>query len=309
MKILVTGGAGFIGSHVAEAYLGAGHDVAVLDDLSAGRRSNVPKGARFYKADIKDRKTIEKILKKEQPDILNHHAALVSVTGSVAKPFLSLETNLTGTVQLLRAFSEHGRGVKKFIFASTGGALYGGKAVIPAKEDSPIEPISPYGFTKHLAEEAVRFYARTLGFPYLIFRYANVYGPRQNPKGEGGVVAIWGSLMKQKKTPVVFGDGKKTRDYVYVGDVARANLLALKRGSNTELHIGTRKETKDIELFLKMKEISGYPGKPKFMKARPGEIIRSAVDPSKAKRTLGWQPETALSEGLRRTIESLTTPA
>ncbi len=208
MKILVTGGAGFIGSHIIDAYVRLGHKVVVIDNLKTGFKNNLNKKAKFYRTDIRNLKSIKQIFKKEKFDIVNHHAAIAEVIKSIKNPLLTIETNVLGTINLLVASSENK--IKKFIFASTGGAIYGEPKKIPVDENTPAKPLSPYGLSKLLAEESIKFYARNFGFDYLIFRYGNVYGPRQNPKGEAGVVAIFSYLIKNNKQPIIFGDGSKT---------------------------------------------------------------------------------------------------
>src|SRR3989344_3115393 len=241
MKIIVTGGAGFIASHVVGAYVAAGHRVVVIDSLSTGFRRNVNPKAKFYKADIRNLALMERIFKKERPEVVNHHAAIVEVVKSIANPLLTYEVNVLGTANVLVAFGKYGpssvktsagrRGTnRRFIFSSTGGAIYGGPKEIPADEKTPKSPLSPYSLSKSLGEDVIRFYAKQYGFAPIILRYPNVYGPRQNPKGEAGVIAIFGGLLKSGKRPIIFGDGTKARDYLYVCDVVRANLMALKRG-------------------------------------------------------------------------------
>lgn len=236
MKILVTGGAGFIGSHITDLYIKAGHKVAVIDNLSYGNEKNVNPKARFYKADIKNLAAIDKIFKKNHFDIVNHHAALVEVAKSMIDPNPTFETNTNGTINLLTLGGKYG--IKKFIFASTGGAIYGESKKIPTDESVEPNPLSPYGLSKYLSELAIKFYSNVYGFDYFIFRYPNVYGPRQTPKGEAGVVPIFFGLMKKGKRPTIFGDGSKTRDYAYVSDIARANLLALKKGKKETVNLG-----------------------------------------------------------------------
>src|SRR5258708_3720515 len=246
MKIIVTGGAGFIASHVVDAYLKAGHKVVVIDSLPKGSRRNVNPRAKFYKADIRDRAAIARIFKRERPEIVNHHAALAEVAKSVIDPMPTFEVNVIGTANVLHSFGTYGSGKhKKFIFSSTGGAMYGNPKQVPVNEKRPTMTLSPYGLSKQLGEETIKFYARDFGFDYFIFRYANVYGPRQNPKGEAGVVAIFGATMRSGKQPTIFGDGTKARDYVYVGDIARANVAALRRGKNDVVNLGVRKLVTD----------------------------------------------------------------
>lgn len=305
MKIIVTGGAGFIASHVVDEYIKAGHRVAVIDDLSKGSRKNINKKAKFYKADITDLALMEKIFAKERPEAVNHHAAIAEVTRSMRDPIPTLTTNVLGTANLLLAFGHHGTGKnKKFIFSSTGGAMYGDPPRIPVSEAAPEDPLSPYGLSKKLAEETITFYAKQFGFDYFIFRYANVYGPRQNPHGEAGIVAIFSALMRAGQRPTIFGDGTKARDYVYVGDVAAANVAALKRGSakNVTVNIGRGTAVTDREMFEAIAHAVGFAQKPIYAPYRPGEIYRIALDAHRAQKILGWKPKVALKEGVRKAV-------
>lgn len=303
MNILVTGGAGFIGSHIVDAYLKKGHRVSVVDNLVTGFRKNVNKSAKLYKADIRDLETLRKIFKKERPHIVNHHAAIAEVVKSLRDPIPTMETNVLGTINLLLCGGE--LGIKKFIFSSTGGAMYGDPNQIPAKETTTLQPLSPYGLSKLLAEESISYYARAYGFNHLIFRYANVYGPRQNPKGEAGVVAIFGGLLKAKKTPIIYGDGTKTRDYVHVDDVVRANILALTKGANATLNLGLGKEIQDKEIFSAIAATLRHKGEPSFAPHREGELLRSALDATLAHSTIGWKPTIQLKKGIAKTIQNI----
>ncbi len=306
MKIIITGGAGFIASHVADAYIKAGHKVSIIDNLSTGFLKNVNPKARFYKADIRDLAEIERIFKKEKPEIVNHHAAIAEVVKSLRDPIPTLEVNVLGTTNVLLAFANHGTGKnKKFIFSSTGGAIYGEPKKIPADETTPAMPLSPYGLSKLLGEETIKFYARQYGFRYFIFRYPNVYGPRQNPKGEAGVVAIFGGLMKAGKQPTIFGDGTKARDYVFVADIARANIMALRKGINETTNLGWGEKTTDQMIFKTISETINYSGKPVYAPYRKGEVYKIAIKAQKAKKILGWSPSITLTEGIKKTIISL----
>ena len=298
MKILLTGGAGFIGSHVADVYIRAGHRVAVLDDLSSGSRKNLNPRAKFYKGDIRDPKLVRLILKKERPEAINHHAAQVSVVRSVRDPGETMSVNVLGTVNLLSALAESGRKAK-FIFASTGGAIYGGPRKLPASEKTPANPLAPYGFSKLLAEKCVRFFAEQGGFPYVILRYANVFGPRQDPAGEAGVIAIFLGLMREGRRPVIFGDGTKTRDYVFVGDIARANFAALRRGEGLAMNLGTGKQVSDLDVFRAAAARAGFKGEPRFAPFRSGETRRISLDARLARRILNWTPRFDLTRGMR----------
>ncbi len=303
MKIIVTGGAGFIGSHIVDAYVKAGHRVVVIDNLATGFRRNVHSKAKFYKADIRDAKKIEEIFRKERPNVVNHHAAIAEVVKSLRDPLPTLEVNVTGTVNLLLASGRYR--VKKFIFSSTGGAIYGEPKKIPADESTEPVPLSPYGLSKHLGELVIRFYAKVYGFNYLIFRYPNVYGPRQNPKGEAGVVAIFGGLMKSGKRPTIFGDGTKTRDYVYVEDIARANVLGLRKVKNDVLNLGWGKKVSDRQIFNTIAQQFHFKGRPIYAPYRKGEVYQIAITNARAKKTLGWTPKVKFEEGVKRTIETL----
>ncbi len=305
MKMIITGGAGFIASHVADAYLAAGHSVAVIDNLLTGSRKNLPKKARFYKADIRDAGAMDRIFKKERPEVVNHHAAIAEVAKSLRDPLPTLQTNVLGTTNVLLAFGSHKRGKGKFIFSSTGGAMYGAPKRLPASEKEEPITLSAYGLSKHLGEELVAFYARRFGFNYLIFRYANVYGPRQNPKGEAGVIAIFGALMKAGRVPVIFGDGTKARDYVYVDDIARANVAGLRRGKDEVLNIGGGKMVTDQMVFDEIRKNTGFAHGPIYAPFRKGEVYRISLDATKARKVLGWKPAVPFREGIRKTLSAL----
>jgi UDP-glucose 4-epimerase len=307
MKIIVTGGAGFIASHITDKYIKAGHRVVVIDNLSKGLRRNVNPKAKFYKADITDLAMMEKIFKKEKPEAVNHHAAIAEVERSVRDPIPTLTTNVLGTANILLAFGHHGRGGarRKFIFSSTGGAMYGDPKRIPVDENTPVDPLSPYGLSKELAEATIHFYAKQFGFDYFIFRYANVFGPRQNPHGEAGIVAIFGALMKAGETPTIFGDGTKARDYVYVGDVAAANLTALRKGKNVTVNIGRGIATSDRQMFDAIAREAGFKKEPVFAPFRPGEIDRISLDAARARKLLGWKPKTDIPEGVHLALKEI----
>ena len=306
MKILVTGGAGFIASHIVDAYIEAGHTVAVIDNLHTGFKKNLNKKAKFYQIDITDRAKLEKVFKEFRPEIVNHHAALAEVVKSLRDPIPTYETNVLGTANLALLFGQYGKGNnKKFIFASTGGAIYGNPKKIPANEKTPAEPLSPYGLSKLLGEEVIKYYARNAGYIYHINRYSNVFGPRQNPKGEAGVVSIFGLLMKSGKPATIFGDGSKVRDYVYVGDVARANVLALKKGENTTTNIGRGKPVTDMMIFKAVAKATNYTKPPKLAPFRKGEVDKITLNYSQAKKILGWEPRVGLEEGVKLAIENL----
>ena len=300
MKILATGGAGFIGSHVVDAYLAAGHEVLVVDNLCTGKRENLNPKARFHELDILDPKTAE-LIRAERPDILNHHAAQMDVRRSVADPLFDARTNILGTISLLEA-ARHA-GVRKVLFVSSGGAAYGEQETFPAPETHPTWPVSPYGVSKRSGELYCHFYQAEYGMPFVAFRYANVYGPRQDPHGEAGVVAIFSGKMLRGEPVTVNGDGKQTRDYVFVGDVARMSLLALERDATGPVNIGTRRETDVNELAAMMLEVSGSRSEIRHGPAKGGEQRRSVIDIRRADEVFGWRPEVSLRDGLARTVE------
>lgn len=299
MKILVTGGAGFIGSHLAEAFLADGHEAAVLDNLSSGRRENVPKGARFYHADIRDA-DVKEVFEEFRPDVLCHHAAQIDVRRSVADPAFDADVNVVGTLRLLelcRLF-----GARRVLFASTGGAIYGEQEVFPAPETHPTRPVSPYGAAKLSVEVYLHYYGIEHGFHTTALRYANVYGPRQDPHGEAGVVAIFAERLLGGETPVVNGDGAQTRDYVYVGDVVQANRTALTRGLRGAYNVGTGVETSVVDLFDRLNALTGGRAERRHGPAKPGEQKRSCLD-SRRLAEAGWRPSVSLEKGLAETVK------
>jgi UDP-glucose 4-epimerase len=299
MRVLVTGGGGFIGSHVAEELLSRGHEVAVVDNLSSGRRKNVPDGARFYEMDI--RSGCDEAFEGFAPQALSHQAAQMDVRRSVLEPDFDAEVNVIGTVRLLQNCVKHGVG--KVILASTGGAIYGEQGSFPAAEDHPQHPISPYGVSKLAGERYLHFYNAQYGLRYVALRYANVYGPRQDPHGEAGVVAIFCGNLAANRPSTINGTGEQTRDYVYVGDVARANVLALENDAPSGAYnVGTGVETSVNQLYESLLAISGKDLPPEHRPAKPGEQLRSSVDHTLAGRTMGWRPEVDLSTGLYETF-------
>lgn len=299
MKILITGGAGFIASNIADRYLELGHKVVIVDNLVTGQRENIPAAAAFYELDICDPE-LKSIFEKERPDIVSHHAAQMDVRKSVADPIYDATVNVLGSLNLLENCVKWG--VKKVIFASTGGAIYGEQDYFPADEKHPLRPLSPYGITKLTTEKYLFFYKNTHGLTHTILRYANIYGPRQNPHGEAGVVAIFCTRMLSGEQPVINGDGKQTRDYVFVGDVVRANELALTNGDNGIFNVGTGKETDVNELFRKIAMHIDADIPERHGPAKPGEQMRSVLDASLIGREFGWQPSVDLEEGLKRTV-------
>lgn len=301
MKVLVTGGAGFIGSHVVDACLEAGHTVCVVDDLSTGKRANVNPRARLYVADIRDREAMDEIFAAERPEAICHLAAKANVRESMVAPILYAEVNILGSLVLLELARTYG--THKIVYASTGGAVYGEPEYLPVDEEHPVNPLDPYGASKHHVEHYLRIYRTHFGIDYTILRFANVYGPRQDPLGEAGVVAIWTHLMLKGEQAVVNGTGEQERDFVYVEDTARANVLALTRGGGETLNLGSGIGTSINALFDKLKAITGYQGEPVYAPAKKGEVFRIYITGEKAKRVLGWEPQVTLEEGLRRTVE------
>lgn len=301
MKILVTGGAGFIGSNVADAYIAAGHKVVILDNLFGGRRANLPKRARFVKGDIRDAKKVQALFRKERFDVVNSHAAQMSVPDSVKNPVFDAQVNSLGLLNLLEA----GRlnKLKKFIHISSGGTVYGAPKKLPATESYPILPASPYGITKAAGEDYLRFYHAEYGIDYTVLRYANVYGPRQLPHGEAGVVAIFIKALRAGKTPTIFGNGGIIRDYVFVGDVVRANLAALKKGSAQAFNIGTGRPVTVKQLYFAIAKELGVSQKPNYGPPRAGDLKANYLSWAKAKRQLGWAPRTTLAQGIKSTAD------
>jgi len=300
-RILVTGGAGFIGSHVADRLVAAGHDVAVVDNLSTGRREFVPAQANFYRYDINSVEAAE-LIRTWRPEALVHHAAQMNVRFSVADPVADARENILGSLNLLQAAAE--ARVPRIIFASTGGAIYGDEAPIPARETDSPWPDSPYGIAKLAVEHYLRYYQQEYGLTTISLRYANVYGPRQNGLGEAGVVAIFIEKFLAAEQPLINGDGLQTRDFVYVADVVAANLLALDYPRSGTFNIGTGHETDILTIYLKLQELAHSPLGPVHGPAKPGEQRRSALDAGLARETLGWEPLVPLEEGLARTFEA-----
>lgn len=301
MRILVTGGAGFIGSHIVDALVDRGHRVTVLDNLSSGQEENLNRRAKFIKGDVTSQKKLESVFKRVEPEAIFHLAAQINVRASVEHPTIDAECNILGSLRLIDMAAK--AGVKKFIFSSTGGAMFGDDTQYPANEDEPATPLSPYGLAKLTIEKYLDFYHRERGLPYISLRYGNVYGPRQNPHGEAGVIAVFTSLMLDGKAPVINGDGTQTRDYVYVGDVVKANVAALESEiSEGIFHIGTNKETDVNEIFRLVNWQFGKAFEATHGPAKSGEVKRSALDASKAEALLAWKPEVDISEGITATV-------
>ena len=301
MKILVTGGAGFIGSHVVDAFLAEGHQVVVIDDLSTGKREQVNPAARFYQVDIRDEENLERVLSVEKPEIIAHEAARANVRESMEKPVLYADINVLGSLRLLELARRNG--VRKVVYASTGGAIYGEAQYLPADEQHPVLPLDPYGASKHHVEHYLYLYRKNYGLEYTILRYPNVYGPRQDPLGEAGVVAIFTGQMLSGRHPVINGSGEQERDFVYVGDVARANVLALSRGDGEIYNIGSGVGTSVNQIFAALKRATGYTGPEMHGPAKLGEVFKIYLDASKARRELGWEPQVPLAEGIQRTVD------
>ena len=297
--ILITGGAGFIGSHLADKLIKQGYKVVVIDNLSTGRKENLNSEAKFYKIDIQSLK-VAQIFQKEKPDIIFHLAAQIDVRKSVKNPTEDAKINILGTLNLLENCKKFG--IKKFIFASTGGAIYGEANIIPTPETYSELPLSPYGIAKLTIEKYLNYYHRVFDLPFVALRYGNVYGPRQNSKGEAGVIAIFCDKMLKKKQLIINGNGRQTRDYVFIDDVVKANILALKKNKNGIFNIGTAKETDVNTIFRELKKLTGLKCKKAHSLQKSGEQKQSCLDFSKAKKELNWQPKYSLDEGLKQTL-------
>jgi UDP-glucose 4-epimerase len=303
MDAIVTGGAGFIGSHVTDALLARGDSVAVIDNLVSGRRDRLPAGAEFHELDIRDQAGMRAVVDQVEPAAVYHLAAQADVRASVEDPSFDADVNLRGTIEVLEGARRSGARV---VFSSTGGALYGEAELIPSPESTPIAPMSPYGTSKLCAEQYVELFNRLYGTRHLILRYGNVYGPRQDPHGEAGVVAIFFGKLTEGATPLIFGDGMQTRDYVYVGDVVAANLAALGyEGPHEAFNIGTEIETNVVDLLAESQRVAGTEVTAEHRPARLGELDRSCLDCALARRELGWQPSVSLAQGLAETLRAL----
>jgi UDP-glucose 4-epimerase len=300
MKVLLTGGAGFIGSWVGEALIADGNEIFIIDDLSTGNIQNIPKDANFVEADIKDRDRLEEIFKDFKPEVVNHHAAQMNVRNSVEDPIFDAQVNILGTINLLELSIQHE--IKKFMFASTGGAIYGEPEVIPCIEDTLPAPVSPYGISKYAVEQYLNYYKAVHGLSHVVLRYSNVYGPRQNPHGEAGVVAIFCDRIKYGNPCEIFGDGKQTRDYIYVEDVARANILSL-NAKDVILNIGTAIETSVNDIVSSLKRVTNRDVQVVYSPRRSGDVDRIALEIKRAEELLGWSPHVNLEDGLSRTWE------
>ncbi len=296
---MVTGGAGFIGSHIVNAYIDAGHDVVIIDDLSSGEMSFVNPKAMFYQLNIHS-PDVKTILEKEKISAINHHAAQISVSESVSDPLFDANSNIIGTLQLLQ--NAVSLNIDKFVFASTGGAMYGEQTVFPANEEHPCHPLSPYGISKLCAEKYINYFRTQHGLNTTVLRYSNVYGPHQDPHGEAGVVAIFCQRLMEGLPPVICGDGEQTRDFIYVGDVAQANIIALDSKCEGAFNVGTGKETSVNFLTKELLKVSGITTSAKHSPARKAEQRRSSIDSEKLLKNFGWKPCISLGEGLFETI-------
>ena len=299
MKILVTGGAGFIGSHVVDLFVSQGYEVVVVDNLSTGRVTNLNPAAKFYQTDIRSPEVAE-IVARERPDFISHHAAQIDVRRSVADPLFDAEVNVLGSIRLIEAARQYG--VQRFVYISTGGAVYGEPEYLPCDEAHPINPICPYGISKHTVEHYLFLAHYNYGLNYTVLRYPNVYGPRQDPHGEAGVVAIFSGRMLRQEPVTIYGDGLQERDFLYVGDCARANLLAVQQAQDGIYNLGTGRGANINELFDILREITHYPLRPGYGPAKVGETYKIYLQAAKAARDLGWQPTLSLSEGLSQTV-------
>ncbi|HEX8465519.1 MAG TPA: NAD-dependent epimerase/dehydratase family protein [Abditibacterium sp.] len=304
MKILVSGGAGFIGSHVVDAFLEDGNEVAVVDNLETGSRENVPSAAHFGLIDLRDAQKLRDFVLDFAPDAVFHHAAQISVPASVSDPAFDAQVNIVGSLNLWQ--SARDAGASRFVFASSGGAIYGDNPNLPLSEREIPAPTSPYGLSKQVFEMYLAQMARFGGPTPVILRYANVYGPRQGARGEAGVISIWARLLLENQLCTIYGDGTATRDYVFVGDVVAANRAALSRGDGGAWNIATTTQTSALELFQMLREKVGCgPQTPIFAPPRAGDIQFSCLDASAARQALGWSPQIALSEGLEKTVADL----
>lgn len=299
MKIIVTGGAGFIASHIVDAYIAGGHEVHVIDDFSTGQEKNVNRRAELHRLDIADPRSA-RLIEKIKPSVLNHHAAQMDVRRSVADPAFDARINIIGFITLLEACNN--AHVDKVLFSSSGGAVYGDREPIPASESHETVPLSPYGLSKLTGELYLGYYRKAFGLPYVALRYANIYGPRQSSAGEAGVIAIFISQLLAGKSPTINGDGKQTRDYVFVGDVVKANVAALETNYVGPVNIGTGIETDVVAICGELRRALATRIEAVHGPAKLGEQRRSCLDASLARKVLGWKPEVSLQTGLAKTI-------
>ncbi len=304
MRILVTGGAGFIASHVVDAYIADGHEVVIVDDLSTGHRENLHPQARFYEMDIRD-PALADVFAAERPEVVNHHGAQMSVRVSVDEPLRDASINVIGSLNLFECARQ--AGVRKVIYISTGGAAYGEPRYLPCDEGHPIDPLCPYGISKHTPEHYLALYERLYHLDYTVLRYPNVYGPRQDPHGEAGVVAIFAGKMLRGEPVVINGSGEQERDFVAIGDIAAANLAALWHGDGEIINLGSGCGTSVIKIFAALAEITGYCQSPLFGPEKSGEVFKIYLTGDKARLLLRWRPTVSLGKGLAMTVASLYT--
>ena len=300
MKIVVTGGAGFIGSHLVDRLVLEGHEVAVVDNLSSGKRRNLNRAARFYKMDIQSH-GVERVFRNERPSLLMHLAAQMDVRRSVQDPVFDAEVNILGTLNLLEQAVKHG--TRKVVFASSGGAIYGEQDVFPANESHSTRPLSPYGISKLTGEHYLSYYQRVSGIHCVCLRYSNVYGPRQDPDGEAGVVALFTRKMLDGDQPIINGNGRQTRDFIYVEDVVEANLAAIGKDVQGTYNVGNGVETPLNDLFRILVDLTKSGCKEIHGPAKKGEQLRSVIDAGRIRQELGWEPRTRLRDGLEKTVE------
>jgi UDP-glucose 4-epimerase len=300
-KIIVTGGAGFIGSHVVDKLIDNGHQVFVWDNLITGNQENINPKSKFVKIDIKNSKEVERSLDRIKPEIIFHLAAQINVRESLENPLEDAKNNILGSLNIFRSAGKNG--IERIIYSSTGGAVYGDPKELPCKEGSPIDPLCPYGVSKYGAENYLKMFSKLQDFKFIILRYANVYGPRQDPKGEAGVISVFADQLLNNKQPYINGDGEQTRDFVCVEDVAEANLKASQTKSTNEIfNIGTGKPTSIKKLYNIIQKAASSTTEAKHNQAIPGEVKDSYLDIGKAKKTLNWQPKYQLSQGIKRTV-------
>jgi UDP-glucose 4-epimerase len=299
LTLLITGGAGFIGSRVAKSLRDEGYKIIIVDNLSTGKRENIPQGIKFYHLDICNNVEIEKVFRKERPQYVSHHAAQINVRKSVSDPYFDAQVNILGTINVLENCRCYN--IRKIVFASSGGVLYGEGNDLPFDEESTLKPFSPYGASKCSGEYYLRCYAQLYDLEFTSLRYSNVYGPGQDPSGEAGVIAIFISAMLKGVSPTIFGDGEQLRDYVYVDDVVTANKLALEKGKGV-FNIGTGRPTSVNELFRMIAALTGFPNKPIYAPRRQGELFKNCLNIARSEALLSWKPTTQLEEGLKKTI-------
>jgi UDP-glucose 4-epimerase len=300
VKVLVTGGAGFIGSHVAEGYAAAGHEVVVVDDLSTGKASNLPEHITLHQMDIRS-PSLAEVFELERPDIVSHHAAQASVNVSVKEPHRDVDVNIVGSLNVVNCCLRFD--TKKLIYISTGGAAVGEPRYLPVDERHPVDPLCPYGVSKHTVEHYLFLYRRMAGLDYTILRYPNIFGSRQDPLGEAGVVAIFTGLMLRGEQVRINGSGDQERDFVHVADIVRANLLAVEAPAGEMYNIGSGVGTSVNRIFALLAGITSYARAPFHGPPLPGEVFKIYLDAGKARRDLGWQPELGLADGLKQTVD------